>query len=231
MEKVFAHLSTSFKAYEDTRNKLRERRDAADVHIKIAQRAIAQIHVDGNLQKVASESLAELQRTGALIKDIENDLPGEPGAFYRHNDIWHMQLQTCAMIAVFIGFITKDTLVDVDNVVQMMGAEVQLPVEDYLIGVCNVVQELVRLSLNCVIRADYKTPKRCARFANDVFEGFKQLNLRNDFLRKRYDGIKYDVKRLEEIMYDLSVRGLLSQESNKPDINMAKEDSASDKNK
>lgn len=225
MEQVFNHLSTSFRAFEETREKLRERRNTADVYIKAAQQAIAKIHVDRKLQDVASASLVELKRTGALVKDIENALPDEPGSFYRYNDIWHVQLQTCAMIAVLIGFIMEDTLVDVDKVVEMMGAEVQLPIEDYLIGVCNVVQELVRLSLNCVIRADYKTPKRCTRFASDVFEGFKQLNLRNDFLRKRYDGIKYDVKRLEEIMYDLIVRGLLDRNSAESDVNMTKEES------
>lgn len=227
MEQVFNHLSTSFRALDETREKLRERRDAADVLIKAAQRAIAQIHVDRNLQDVASKSLKELKQTGVLVKGIEKALPDEPGAFHRFSDIWHMQLQACAMIAVLIGFILEDNLVGVDAVVEMMGAQVQLPIEDYLIGVCNVVQELVRLSLNCVIRADYKTPKRCARFASDVFEGFKQLNLRNDFLRKRYDGIKYDVKRLEEIMYDLSVRGLLDKDSTGLDVNMVKEEANS----
>lgn len=34
---------------------------------------------------------------------------------------------------------------------------------------------------------------------------FQLLNLKNDALRKRYDGIKYDMKRIEEIMYDITV--------------------------
>lgn len=34
---------------------------------------------------------------------------------------------------------------------------------------------------------------------------FQLLNLKNDALRKRYDGIKYDMKRIEEIMYDVTV--------------------------
>lgn len=38
--------------------------------------------------------------------------------------------------------------------------------------------------------------------------GFRLLNLKNDGLRKRYDALKYDVKKIEEVVYDLSIRGL-----------------------
>lgn len=35
------------------------------------------------------------------------------------------------------------------------------------------------------------------------------MNLKNDNLRKRFDALKYDVKKIEEVVYDLSLRGLL----------------------
>lgn len=38
--------------------------------------------------------------------------------------------------------------------------------------------------------------------------GFRLLNLKNDGLRKRFDTLKYDVKKIEEIVYDISIRGL-----------------------
>ena len=34
------------------------------------------------------------------------------------------------------------------------------------------------------------------------------LNLKNDNLRKKFDGIRYDLKKVEEVVYDLSIRGL-----------------------
>jgi len=34
------------------------------------------------------------------------------------------------------------------------------------------------------------------------------LNLKNDNLRKKFDSIKYDLKKVEEVVYDLSIRGL-----------------------
>lgn len=38
--------------------------------------------------------------------------------------------------------------------------------------------------------------------------GFRLLNLKNDSLRKRFDALKYDVKKIEEVVYDISIRGL-----------------------
>lgn len=48
-------------------------------------------------------------------------------------------------------------------------------------------------------------------FIKDVFAGFQLLNLKNDILRKRADAVKYDVKRVEDVVYDLSLRGLVTR--------------------
>lgn len=218
MDATFESLKEVFTAQERTREKIKERRDIADRQIRIAQKTLAYMLIEDDLNAVAQRAFNELNATGPLILEIEKALPEEAGAFYRYSDIWHFQLQACATVAVMITFITKDTLAGVETVTAMTGAKIRMPLEDYLVGVCNVMPELSRLSMNRVIKCDYETPRRCARFANDISEGFKQLNLRNDFLRKRYDGIKYDVKRLEEIMYDLSIRGLVKKDDPKVDV-------------
>ena len=46
-------------------------------------------------------------------------------------------------------------------------------------------------------------------FLQEVLEGFRLLNLKNDNLRKKFDSIKYDMKKVEEVVYDLSIRGLV----------------------
>ena len=38
------------------------------------------------------------------------------------------------------------------------------------------------------------------------------LNLKNDGLRKKFDSLKYDMKKVEEVVYDLSIRGLLKND-------------------
>lgn len=68
-----------------------------------------------------------------------------------------------------------------------------------------------RYSVNCVTCGDYESPFKIAQFLNDLDAGFRLLNLKNDSLRKRFDGLKYDVKKVEEVVYDLTIRGLKGQ--------------------
>ena len=85
---------------------------------------------------------------------------------------------------------------------------VKLDIEEYLIGLTHLSNELSRLSVNCVTSQDYARPVRIADFINSLNSGFRLLNLKNDNLRKKFDGIKYDLKKVEEVVYDLSIRGL-----------------------
>jgi predicted translin family RNA/ssDNA-binding protein len=85
-------------------------------------------------------------------------------------------------------------------------------VDDFLIGVCNLFPELARLATNSVTMGDFDRPLKIAAFLGDVYNGFRLLNLKNDALRKRFDGIKYDVKRAEGVVYDISIRGLTKKE-------------------
>jgi len=65
-----------------------------------------------------------------------------------------------------------------------------------------------RLAVNSVILGDFNRPFEIAAFTSELAAGFRLLNLKNDFLRKKYDALKYDVKKIEEVVYDISIRGL-----------------------
>ena len=84
-----------------------------------------------------------------------------------------------------------------------------LDLEDYLAGITQLSNELSRLVVNAVTHGDYQRPKRIATFLNNLDGGFRLLNLKNDMLRKKFDSLKYDLKKVEEVVYDLSIRGLL----------------------
>jgi hypothetical protein len=68
-----------------------------------------------------------------------------------------------------------------------------------------------RLARNAVTLGDYERPLLINQFVKDLFAGFQILNLKNDSLRRRGDGLKYRVKDVEDVVYDLSLRNLLPQ--------------------
>lgn len=75
-------------------------------------------------------------------------------------------------------------------------------------GLLQLSSELARLAVNSVTSGDYNRPLQIAKFVGELNAGFRLLNLKNDSLRKRFDALKYDVKKIEEVVYDLSIRGL-----------------------
>lgn len=84
-----------------------------------------------------------------------------------------------------------------------------IAIEEYLHALISLIEELTRLAVNAVTLGDYHRPLQISKFVKDLHAGFQILNLRNDSLRRRSDSIKYNVKRVEDIVYDLSLRDLL----------------------
>lgn len=66
-----------------------------------------------------------------------------------------------------------------------------------------------RLARNSVTQGNYARPLVIAGFVKDVHAGFQLLNLKNDALRRRSDGVKYKVREVEDVVYDLSLRDLV----------------------
>ena len=64
---------------------------------------------------------------------------------------------------------------------------------------------------NAVIQRDFTRPQLISTFVKDIFASFQVLNLKNDALRRRGDALKYQVKKVEDINYDLAVRNLVPQ--------------------
>jgi len=69
-----------------------------------------------------------------------------------------------------------------------------------------------RLARNSVTLGNYTRPLLISQFIKDLHAGFQILNLKNDSLRRRSDSIKYKVREVEDVVYDLSLRGLIKRD-------------------
>ena len=82
------------------------------------------------------------------------------------------------------------------------------------VGMINLLLPLQsRLAINSVTIGNYNRPTCIAAFLSELDAAFRLLNLKNDSLRKKFDGLKYDLKKVEEVVYDLSIRGLSSHQT------------------
>ncbi|KAJ8704566.1 hypothetical protein PYW07_011754 [Mythimna separata] len=138
-----------------------------------------------------------------------------PNDYYKYQEHWrNMTQRYCFLIALTV-WLETGILATHETIAQVLGicplerkAGFHLDIEDYLNGLLQLCSELARLAVNSVTRGDYEKPMQISKFVMELNAGFRLLNLKNDHLRKRFDVLKYDVKKIEEVVYDLSIRGL-----------------------
>ncbi len=78
--------------------------------------------------------------------------------------------------------------------------------EDYLMGLCDLTGELVRKAVQDVTHDRPDDAKKIHSFVDELYGEFLKFNPRNGELRKKIDSIKWNLKKLDEVAYDLKMR-------------------------
>ena len=78
--------------------------------------------------------------------------------------------------------------------------------EYYLLGVCDLSGELVRYALKSSIKENYNKVGGIHEFVTVIYEEMSKFDFRNSELRKKSDGIRWDLAKLEEMMFELKIR-------------------------
>ncbi len=79
--------------------------------------------------------------------------------------------------------------------------------EFYLLGLCDLTGECVRKAINSAIKEDYKTVMMMKDLVSELYGEFMKFDFSNGELRKKYDSIKYDLKKLEDLALELKLKG------------------------
>ncbi|KAL0955584.1 hypothetical protein HGRIS_001821 [Hohenbuehelia grisea] len=208
------HINSILDGEGDLREKIRERVHDLDKHTRTMVGALNKIHSTPpnqvkTLVASVSSTLALCQQTNAQIAGL---VPRDQ--FWRWKDMWTNSLRTAIFCVTLIQFLSDGTLLPLNIVTEKLGIKgewsgrFELTVEDYLHGLITLVNELSRLAVNSVTLGNFEQPIKISIFVKDIFNGFTMLNLKNDTLRRRYDSLKYDIKKIEEVVYDVSLRKL-----------------------
>lgn len=187
---------------------------------------------------------AAIQEEVAIISELNQVASKHP--YYRYNQKWSRAVQAAIGTAVYcawLGGLPSSTeggqgdksepaalgrLLTLDQLGVVFGVPTNLKdrdafhltLEEYLLALTELTSDLARLATNAVTLGDFELPTIIGAFVRDLFAGFQLLNLKNDILRKRADAVKYDVKRVEDVVYDLTLRGLIKRAAEGGDTEM-----------
>ena len=220
---IFNEFSEFAEADQDIRDQIKLKVRELEQCNREAVAILAKIHHCDGLANQA-ELLTKVDTLlDSKVKERIQALSGviPKGHYFRFHQHFNYSLQKLVFVTTLIHYLRHDQLLfwaptatrlGMTHDQELRDEQLYLDFEDYLGGVIQLSNELSRFTVNCVTNGDFQRPVNISSFLQEVLEGFRLLNLKNDNLRKKFDSIKYDMKKVEEVVYDLSIRGLVKKE-------------------
>lgn len=84
--------------------------------------------------------------------------------------------------------------------------ELGVDLENYLMGLCDLFGELMRRATNSAIKENYKEVVSIRTFLSDLYDELMKFEFRNSELRKKFDGLKYELKKVEHLILELKLK-------------------------
>jgi predicted translin family RNA/ssDNA-binding protein len=159
--------------------------------IKESKQAIYALHKDSIAE--AKKSIDSAKKALNSLKDlIKNNPTLDVGAY-------NAALQEYTEAITYYYFVTDGKLIS--------NEDIDVDAENYLLGICDLTGELARRAVFCVVNDKFKEVTKIQSFVETIHNEFLEFELRNGEIRKKSDSIKWNMKKIEEIMYDLKIRG------------------------
>lgn len=105
-----------------------------------------------------------------------------------------------------ITTLLSDSMVDYTNYLLAL-----LQLIDVIVDYTSEV--IIKVSINKTDKFQYSLALINSQLLTKLQAGFQLLDLKNDNLRRKYDGLKYLVKKMNSMVYDLSLRNLIEADA------------------
>jgi len=187
-KKDFSRIQSELEEFESQREQLiKKSRDL----LRDAKKAIYMVHK--NEFAKAENILSSLEKEHMQIKKQVKCNPKLDfiGAY-------SVAVQEYVEARTYLGFVRDQKIATC--------ARLRVQVEDYLLGLCDLTGELARRAVASVIRKDFEETHRIKDVVEEIYGLFLHLNLRNGELRKKSDAIKWNLKKIEDIIYDIETK-------------------------
>ncbi|KAK4047437.1 Translin-1 [Microbotryomycetes sp. JL221] len=232
----FDYLKHTLEQDQQLRDLIRDAVKQLEQDLKQCMSVLQQCHQtrQSQTESILTQLTPLLPSINTSLSQLSQTIPETQ--FYKFHSIVASSLQQSSFVIVFSKFLSTLDVPTKDQVADQLGLNHQNPIklilttEDYLHSLISLLNELSRLAINRVTLGDFQAPLQYSKFAKELSTAFSILNLKNDSLRKRFDSIKYDVKKLEEIVYDLSLRGLLSTSTDTTSMRNVRDQNEQDEN-
>lgn len=185
-ESDFESIKSGMEAFDAKRERIiKESRDI----LKLSKQAIYSVHRDEYHE--ARKQLDEAERIKKRLEtEMANDHALRTGGFSDALAEW----VEAKMLLHFM---------DHQKILPMK--ELHVEPEEYLLGLADLTGELGRRAVIAATKRDANQVRLLHEAIERVYGQFVRFDFRNGELRRKYDAIKYNLQKVERILYDLNL--------------------------
>ncbi|PIN77681.1 hypothetical protein COV16_06580 [Candidatus Woesearchaeota archaeon CG10_big_fil_rev_8_21_14_0_10_34_8] len=159
--------------------------------VRLSKMAISSVHRKD--LAMAGKNLAEVEK---IQKKLKKSIAYDPklsiiGAY-------SVAMQEYVEAKTFLHFVKTKKLLPFSSL--------EVDPEDYLMGLADLTGELSRKAVLNTISKHYHSVHLVRDFVEGIHDFFLTLSLRNGELRRKYDAIKWNLKRIEDVAYDIEMK-------------------------
>ncbi|WBW74354.1 translin [Schizosaccharomyces osmophilus] len=219
---IFKELQTKVDHETSLRDELGSRVETIDQETKVLRLLLGEVEISKNQTSI------DITRSIEVIKVKIQELAdvASEHSYYKYVNVWDRAIQEVAcltLLATWRGALPghedkKYHVLTLEEVGQILNVPVypeevkfHISIEEYLHGVLSISTELARLSVNAVIYGNKEVPLKSLQTIENVHSSFQLLSLKNDSLRRHFDSLKYQLKRAEDVVYDMRIHNLLDE--------------------
>lgn len=154
-------------------------------------------------QVIYAAHRADLKEAEKLANDMKKELKDlnqyvEKNPKMYHQGSYKTAVQEYVEAMLFYGYLKENRL--------YTKKELDVDSDYYLLGLGDLSGELVRRAILDATKGDFKSPLRAKELASDIYAWLLHFDIREGELRKKFDGIKYDLRKLEDLCFQLSLK-------------------------
>lgn len=188
----FSTLQKEFAQYDSEREKLIKK--SRDV-LKLSKQVIYAVHRD------------ELKDAERMMKEIEKerkelDKIAMHDAKMSYEGSYKIAVQEYVEAALYFSFVKTGKLIDIDVLA-----------EHYILGLCDLPGELNRRAVFLAGKGKVGEVSKIRDVVDSIYGEMLKFDFRDNEIRRKVDAIKYELRKLEDLMLDLKLRGRLPPES------------------
>ena len=185
----FTKLQKEIESFDNAREKLIGK--SRDV-VQLSKKVIYAVHRDQIHE--AEKYRDSMKKELAALKKL-----AEPHHALETSGSFNIAEQEFVEAACFLDFAKNGKITP--------HSDLQVSIEAYLLGICDLTGELLRKGINDSIKGNYQTTVAIKDVVAELYGELMQFDFRNGEIRRKFDSIKYALNKLEDVVLELKLGG------------------------